>query len=860
MANPQKIAKKHIKFAPKNMRFMIDFQKYKFVNQSQNPAPNAFGVRGCQYSLRKMTGETLVPLKQLKLGAFQGEGFGEAGDAAIAAFNDVLVHGRVVGHGIVAVVTGQAERIFWKAGGGDHAILRKIIEGIGVEVFADFLEGMVGGHKLAAIGKINAIDAGVHVGRATDEHMDFFGAGFLEVVDAGLAGGAADDGIIHNDDALALDQLGDEVELHADVEIADELRGLEEAAADIVVADKGHLEGDAGLEGIAEGGAVAAVGHGDDDVGLDGKFAGELAAHVHADFIDVAVGDVAVRAGEIDVFKDAEGAALLFGKGLEALKALLVDDDNLAWLDVADKFGVDQVERAGFAGKDVGIAEFAYAEGAETEGVARANQFLFRHEDEGIGAFQFAQAVDERVLAAVGVRLGEQVQDDLAVHGGLENGAASFEFVAQAGGIGEVAVVGDGDLAAGAIHSEGLGVFELGGAGGGIAGVADGHVAHEIVQNFAVKNLRNEAHAAMGAELAAVAGDDAGAFLAAVLKGIEAVISEFGGIGMTKNAKDTTVMFGINLHRAYGLSFAEKTGARNWNKELKVQKRQKFAPDAFKFAGRPAGRRIRWSKRHERAAEQKGFYMKQILQVIAAVCLLITALAAQAADLTVFAAASLTDSLKEMGADYAQETGQKVVFNFEASSMLARQIQEGAPADIFFSADETQMDRLADKGLIDPATRRDRLGNTLVVVVPANSGLQIQSGADLAGDSVKQIALGDPKAVPAGVYAKAWLTKLKLWDAVAPKVVPMENVRAALAAVASGNVDAGVVYKTDAAISHSVKVAYEVPRAEGPDIRYPMAVVKSSAEPEAAKKFLDYLDSDAAAVIFKRYGFSIHDP
>jgi molybdate transport system substrate-binding protein len=252
--------------------------------------------------------------------------------------------------------------------------------------------------------------------------------------------------------------------------------------------------------------------------------------------------------------------------------------------------------------------------------------------------------------------------------------------------------------------------------------------------------------------------------------------------------------------------------------------------------------------------------MKQILQVITAACLLVTAMASQAADVTVFAAASLTDSLREIGADYARETGQQVVFNFEASSILARQIIEGAPADIFFSADETQIDRLADKGLIDPATRQDRLGNTLVVVVPADSSLQIQSAADLAGEGVKQIALGDPKAVPAGVYAKAWLTKLKLWDAVKPKVVPAENVRAALAAVASGNVDAGVVYKTDAAISKSVKVAYEVPHADGPDIRYPMAMVKASAEPAAAKKFLDYLDSDEAAAIFKRYGFSIHDP
>ena len=250
--------------------------------------------------------------------------------------------------------------------------------------------------------------------------------------------------------------------------------------------------------------------------------------------------------------------------------------------------------------------------------------------------------------------------------------------------------------------------------------------------------------------------------------------------------------------------------------------------------------------------------MKRFLKFIVAAAICLSA-AGQAWGLTVFAAASLTDSLREIGSNYEEQTGQKVVFNFEASSVLARQIQEGAPADIFFSADETQMDRLADKGLIDPATRRDRLGNTLVVVVPKDSALQIQSAADLAGDSVKQIALADPKAVPAGVYAKAWLTKLKLWDAAASKVVPTENVRAALAAVASGNVDAGVVYKTDAAISKSVKVAYEVPRADGPDIRYPMALVKSSTEAEAAKKFFDYLDSDAAAAIFKRYGFEIRD-
>jgi molybdate transport system substrate-binding protein len=252
--------------------------------------------------------------------------------------------------------------------------------------------------------------------------------------------------------------------------------------------------------------------------------------------------------------------------------------------------------------------------------------------------------------------------------------------------------------------------------------------------------------------------------------------------------------------------------------------------------------------------------MKRLLKTLATACALIIATATvQAAELTVFAAASLTDSLKEIGADYQKQTGQGVGFNFEGSSVLARQIEEGAPADIFFSADETQMDRLAEKSLIDQATRHDRLGNTLVVVVPADSTLQIHSPNDLAQNDIKQIALADPKAVPAGVYAKAWFKKIQLWDAIEPKVVPTENVRAALAAVASGNVEAGVVYKTDAAISKRVKIAYEVPRADGPDIRYPVAMVKGTQQPGAARAFLKYLDSDEAAKTFKKFGFAIRD-
>jgi molybdate transport system substrate-binding protein len=232
---------------------------------------------------------------------------------------------------------------------------------------------------------------------------------------------------------------------------------------------------------------------------------------------------------------------------------------------------------------------------------------------------------------------------------------------------------------------------------------------------------------------------------------------------------------------------------------------------------------------------------------------------AQAASVTVFAAASLTDSLTKIAAQYEREARGKVVFNFAGSSLLARQIEEGAPVDIFFSADEAQMDRLQNKGLILAATRRSRLSNLLVIIVAADSSLSIAAPRDLAKPSVVRVALADPQAVPAGVYAREFLRKEKLWDAVAPKVVPTANVRGALAAVESGDVEAAIVYKTDAAISKRVKIAYEVPRADGPKISYPMAVLKDAPEPEEARRFLRYLNSPAAGKVFAEFGFIVQD-
>jgi molybdate transport system substrate-binding protein len=235
---------------------------------------------------------------------------------------------------------------------------------------------------------------------------------------------------------------------------------------------------------------------------------------------------------------------------------------------------------------------------------------------------------------------------------------------------------------------------------------------------------------------------------------------------------------------------------------------------------------------------------------------LLAALRLPAEEITVFAAASLTDALTEIGAAHEKATGDKVRFNFAASNTLARQIEAGAPADIFFSADEAQMDALAAKGLIARDTRKALLGNTLVIVT-APDGPAIAKVADLSGPAIRRLSLGDPKAVPAGVYAKQFLEKLNLWETLQPKIVPAENVRAALAVVESGNAEAGIVYKTDAAISRKVKIALEIPASEGPAIRYPVALVAGSSHNAAAKKFLSYLADKEAGAVFSKRGFTL---
>jgi molybdate transport system substrate-binding protein len=223
--------------------------------------------------------------------------------------------------------------------------------------------------------------------------------------------------------------------------------------------------------------------------------------------------------------------------------------------------------------------------------------------------------------------------------------------------------------------------------------------------------------------------------------------------------------------------------------------------------------------------------------------------------LTVSAAASLTEAVQEIAKTYETTAGVKIELNFGGSNQLARQIEEGAPVDLFLSADEASEDRLEKKGLLTAGTRRSILSNVLVIVVEKRSALALASPRALATGLVHSIALAEPGSVPAGIYAREYLEGLGLWERVRSKVIPTENVRAALAAVESGNADAAIVYRTDARISRKVRVAYEVPTGAGPTISYGAAIVRESSHPTAARDFLRYLESPAASAIFRRYGF-----
>lgn len=236
----------------------------------------------------------------------------------------------------------------------------------------------------------------------------------------------------------------------------------------------------------------------------------------------------------------------------------------------------------------------------------------------------------------------------------------------------------------------------------------------------------------------------------------------------------------------------------------------------------------------------------------------ITPQAAQQVELNISAAVSMKDALAEIQKNYqAKNPNIKLVFNFGASGSLQKQIEQGAPADIFISAAPKQMNELQEKKLINADTRRNLVENKLVIVVPKDSKLNLTKYEDLTEDAVSKIALGETAVVPAGQYAKEVLQKMALWDKVQDKIVFAKDVRTVLTYAETGNVEAGIVYKTDAVSSDKIKVVATAPEGTHQPIVYPVAVVTATKQIKAAQDFINYLFNSESKAILKKNGFTM---
>lgn len=226
-------------------------------------------------------------------------------------------------------------------------------------------------------------------------------------------------------------------------------------------------------------------------------------------------------------------------------------------------------------------------------------------------------------------------------------------------------------------------------------------------------------------------------------------------------------------------------------------------------------------------------------------------------EIYVLAAASLTDVLTELANNYKQETSTEIIFSFASSGALQAQIEASAPADIFFSAAQKQMNALEEKGLIDSETRKDLLENKVVLISPKNSNLNIKSFTDITNSNVKKLGLGEPKNVPIGQYSEEILSNLSILDIAKEKAVYGSDVRNVLDWVETAEVDCGIVYATDAKIAKNINIIAEAPEDTHKKVIYPISIIKSSQNKEEAKKFIEYISTDKSKEIFQNYGFTV---
>lgn len=249
----------------------------------------------------------------------------------------------------------------------------------------------------------------------------------------------------------------------------------------------------------------------------------------------------------------------------------------------------------------------------------------------------------------------------------------------------------------------------------------------------------------------------------------------------------------------------------------------------------------------------------KLLSKILGIATVLFAMSAAAENVTVFAAASMKESLDDVARQFEAASGNKVVVSYAASSALAKQIEAGAPADVFISADTDWADYLDTRKLLAPDTRANLLANKLVLIAPADSTstLKIAPSFKLADALGKdKLAMANPDAVPAGKYGKASLEALGVWASVSDKVARAENVRAALALVSRGETPYGIVYRTDALADKGVRIVDTFPAGTHPDITYPVAMI-ATRKSSAAKSFIDFMKADKTRTTWEKYGFSV---
>lgn len=248
--------------------------------------------------------------------------------------------------------------------------------------------------------------------------------------------------------------------------------------------------------------------------------------------------------------------------------------------------------------------------------------------------------------------------------------------------------------------------------------------------------------------------------------------------------------------------------------------------------------------------------LKSSLKNLLAAAILAASGSAFAAEVTVSAAASLTNAFKEIAENFeAAYPEHQVLLNFAGSGALLQQIAKGAPVDVFASADQVTMDKAKEQGLLADGSRKDFVQNTVVVITPANSQLELNELTDLQQDALQRLAVSNPESVPVGRYSKQALVTHNLWDALTDKIINTQNVRQSLDYVARDEVDAGFVYATDAAVmADKVKVQFTVPLETV--VSYPIAVTKEGSRNELSQQFIDYTFNDESQAVLSKYGFS----